>query len=1044
MPATARLALVVTFELTAKSTWGSHQGRQPATMEPGSSVFRLDAERRQALLGALDAFESDYRDTLRVGPPRRRPGRLPPPPPGPPSGYQLVRLVGQGGVGEIWRARQHSLQREIAVKKLRLFAPKRSKTLRQSEQERLSRAAFVQEALIAGSLAHPNVIPVYDLGVGEDGGPLLAMKLVEGEVWASVLDKDAGRPERFRRHLEVLQQVCNAVAFAHSRHIIHRDLKPAQVMLGEYGEVLLMDWGLAIDDRQPTDLAEGERTIAPLRRNACSPAGTPVYMAPEQTYDHAEHVTHRTDVYLLGGILYEILTGYPPHAAETVDRALELARPGEIVRAPESGRRFRPPDELMVVAMRALAPDPENRYASVLEFSEAIESFLAGASRREESRNLTIEARDEYESMSAGDYMELARIDAELTRALVLWPDNRDASRLRQDVLREYAAAAVSAGDLKLADLLGLHFDNEEDLHDLREQISLTVRQKVRGERGRRARMIATTIVILALLAGGWALASMALDAQREAAERERLALKAAGKIVESLARGMDRPFPGSTSSRVEMLNDALSIYGELGENLPESAELNAGMSEAYMAVFDAYRSLGLKPLASGQMLDARAAAERAARLEPDSPAYLRRYADTLLRAAQWRLENHETAKAREFLTDARLVMSRIATASAGDSSLRAVTMELERVASLIEGRVYSEEGKIDRALEQFNRSVEIAQRLAARGGDGDRQAGLMQSLSQLAMTYDDINDPENTGFALRELVKEAERRFDRDRDDPRARRDLVEAFFALQDYLARFGRPDEAEVYLDDAVLRAREFVDANPRELDARGFYAETLLRASAARLARGRIGEARTEAGDALEAYELLLAEAPSDDAARRGKARSMMMLARIDTDRKESAAAADAISDAQSLLEQLLLERPEDAPLIALLGEALVTRAVVAAHRGVWNEAHACYVRWNELESRYLNASPNAARAELELIAIAARFASVYDSAPPALRLERQRPIVARVRDVIQGVEGRLGAEKRAYEVLDPAREQLERQAAELEKLSAAEEAPAPAR
>src|SRR5690606_31312745 len=126
--------------------------------------------------------------------------------------------------------------------------------------------------------------------------------------------------------------------------------------------------------------------------------------------------------------------------------------------------------------------------------------------------------------------------------------------------------------------------------------------------------------------------------------------------------------------------------------------------------------------------------------------------------------------------------------------------------------------------------------------------------------------------------------------------------FFSLQDYLVRVGEPDEAEVYLDDAVLRAREYMDGNAADLDARGFYAETLLRSAGARLERGRTGEARTEAGDALESYELLLAEAPSDDRARLGKARALQMLARIDAERREVTAAAATISDAQSLLEQ----------------------------------------------------------------------------------------------------------------------------------------------
>jgi serine/threonine protein kinase len=204
----------------------------------------------------------------------------------------------------------------VAVKRLR------QDILRRASQDPETYAkldiAFLQESLTAAALDHPNILPIHELGRDGDGLPQLAMKLVRGQVWESLIyyDRDLSFPDFLDRHLPIFVSVCQAVAFTHSRGIIHRDIKPSQVMVGDFGEVLLMDWGLAMiydEEVAKETLAELLATrIAATRETSVNPAGTPSYMAPEQTDPECTRLAAETDIYLLGGVLYYLLTGRGP------------------------------------------------------------------------------------------------------------------------------------------------------------------------------------------------------------------------------------------------------------------------------------------------------------------------------------------------------------------------------------------------------------------------------------------------------------------------------------------------------------------------------------------------------------------------------------------------------------------------------------------------------------------------------------------------------------------------------------------------------------
>jgi hypothetical protein len=335
--------------------------------------------------------------------------------------YQPRRPLGAGGMGEVRLYHDHAIGRDVALKVIR---PHRGATERR----------FVQEARVQGQLEHPAIVPVYDLGVDADGALYFTMKNVRGQSLASVLDGvrdgDAELAARFslRRLLTVLSNVCLAVHYGHQKGVVHRDLKPGNVMLGAFGEVYLIDWGLAM-----VAGGDGAATGGTM--------GTPGYMAPEQVAD-ASAVDARADVYALGAILFEILTLERLHAAEAVaERLVSTLRgdgDGPADRAP--GRDV--PPELDALCRAATRRDPAARLASAELLSQRIEAYLDGdrdlARRRDLAADHAARAEAAFARAADGDELaERARAMREVTAALGLDPAHQGARRVLTRLIAE-------------------------------------------------------------------------------------------------------------------------------------------------------------------------------------------------------------------------------------------------------------------------------------------------------------------------------------------------------------------------------------------------------------------------------------------------------------------------------------------------------------------------------------------------------------------------------------------------------------------------------
>lgn len=421
--------------------------------------------------------------------------------------YQILDVLGEGGMGVVYSARQGSIDRTVAVKMLK---KKGAEDLGQREK-------FLAEAAVTGELEHPNIVPIYDLGMNPEGALFYAMRRVQGTPWHKKI-----RGMTLHQNLEVLMRVADAVAFAHDHGIIHRDLKPENTMLGDYGEVLVMDWGLA--------LPVGEKKFGGIAIKA-SMAGTPAYMAPEMAAGPFNNLGVGCDIYLLGAILFEIVTGLPPHSGDTVMQCLMNAAKNDIRPTKKQG-------ELIDAAMKAMAFRPEDRFLSVKDFQKAIAEYLA------HSESIVLASKSEEELKSAeksSDYQAYSRALFGFQQALELWPGNERAkSGVREAVLR-YAQAAKEKGDLDLAASL---LDPSDDEHSFILK-GVVAEQKERSNRLKRIRNLKRVAAVLGIAM--FLVISIALGYVLDANRKERLARVQAeteslnAKWQEVLAREAER-----------------------------------------------------------------------------------------------------------------------------------------------------------------------------------------------------------------------------------------------------------------------------------------------------------------------------------------------------------------------------------------------------------------------------------------------------------------------------------------------------------------------
>ncbi len=348
------------------------------------------------------------------------------------SQLQTGEVIGEGGMGVIRAATQVTLGRGVAVK-----------TLKAGRTDPASALDLLREAWVTGSIEHPNVVPVHYLQIDRAGIPVIVMKRISGVEWSTLLgdapevEKRFGATDLLAWNLGILDSVLNALRYAHSRGVVHRDVKPSNVMIGDFGEVYLLDWGIAVSLRD-----DGSGRL-PLAVNARQLAGTPHYMAPEMLgQPDSAGISERTDIYLAGAVLYELIAGRPPHEGTTVGAVIAS------VLGPAPALSAHAPPELARICRRAMHPQPAERFESVEAMQQAIAAYLEHRGSADLAARAALRVDELMPMLASSDASDDHRdaiyrlFDAcrfGFHEALSVWRDNTDA---RAGLVRAITAVA--------------------------------------------------------------------------------------------------------------------------------------------------------------------------------------------------------------------------------------------------------------------------------------------------------------------------------------------------------------------------------------------------------------------------------------------------------------------------------------------------------------------------------------------------------------------------------------------------------------------------
>lgn len=523
--------------------------------------------------------------------------------------YKHVKFIAAGGMGEVHEATQGSIDRSVAIKMMKAdFAHKQSE-----------RVKFLDEAAITGKLAHPNIVPIYDLGVSDAGTLFYSMKKVDGVPWNKKIT-EFSREE----NLEIFDRVCNAMAFAHSNNVIHRDLKPENVMLGDYGEVLVMDWGLAFERKN---------------RDKIVLAGTPAYMSPEMAKHKKDQIGTKSDIYLLGAILFEICVGKAPHPGATIATCVRAAMKNEV-------HKFDQKDKLVKIALRAMATHPKHRFAKVEDLQKAVKDY----EKHRESERLTGSAEGSLDSaMKNQDYDSYAQALFGFREAIQIWPENEIAIEGEQRTKLAYAETALEKQNFELGESL-LSADNELE-KDLVEK--LRAGAKERDDRVSRIKLLwrsALAILVVGLI-GIAGFAGFAEVQRRSATQAKNDAVKAQKNEAKQRKAAEDQKI------KAEKARDDAKVAQketeEANEKLSESIETEKA---AKMAANEAEKEArAAEKLATDERIKAEKARddEKIAKKEAEDAAKLAAKEADKARTAE-KLANNEKIKAEKARDDAK------------------------------------------------------------------------------------------------------------------------------------------------------------------------------------------------------------------------------------------------------------------------------------------------------------------------------------------------------------------------------------------------------
>jgi serine/threonine-protein kinase len=733
--------------------------------------------------------------------------------------FRILRPHARGGLGNVSVALDSELGREVALKQI----------LEGHADDPEARARFLREAEITGGLEHPGIVPVYGLGVDRAGRPFYAMRFVRGETLKEAIQRHrkAGDPGSPRHTLELRKllarflAVCDAISYAHSRGVLHRDLKPSNILLGPYGETLVVDWGLARlqgRDQPGQDLA-AEGPLVPLSHSGSSETvsgvaiGTPAYMSPEQAEGRLDRIGPASDVYNLGATLYCLLTGRAPVEGADVVSTLRRVRAGEIdpVRAVQADV----PRPLEAICSKAMAPRPEDRYPSPRNLAEDIEHWLAGE---------PVGAWQEPWSVRAQRWL------------------------LRHRVRLSAAAASCVVAIVGLGAVLAVQARANQDLHERNTLLRLANNRAIQANRtlesaARREKRINADL----------------RDANTRAQRRFDLALEAANGFQLRTSSDPALREPKLTALRQGLLGAVLEFYTKLQGALGEDPDPRAreDLAAAYIGAARITAEIGSIQDAIDAFQRALAIIEELLERDPTRPRRAM-LAETLLELSE---PLERAGRVEEAMSASRRALEAYESMSAGTTG--DVASSSGRASALARiGYLDARTGALAASLEAYTEAVRISEAIARDSPANEAyRSRLARHLDEYGDRLDRAARRAEALDAYRRALGIRQRSADERPDDATAARDLGASLHKMGLTLRTGGSFAEAMPYYRRALeLRERLAAAATSIAADRAGL-AETIFDIGVLEVIAGRFPEAEALHLRALDLREQLLQENPT---------------------------------------------------------------------------------------------------------------------------------------------------------------------------------------
>ncbi len=787
--------------------------------------------------------------------------------------YTRTRLHATGGIGRVWLARDASFGREVALKEIR---PERG-------ANELIWSRFLEEARITGQLEHPGIVPVYELGTGDaDSGPFYTMRFVKGRTLAEAAHdyhkaRAAGTatPLDFVTLLNAFVGVCNALAYAHSRGVIHRDLKGQNIVLGDFGEVIVLDWGLAKIIGAPDAVADGLATLPDggnprFQTLAGRALGTPAYMPPEQAAGRLDEVDRRSDVYGLGAILYEILTGRAPFdgsiTADILRRVIEEEPPPPHAVVPAT------PRPLEAVCLKAMAKHQADRYASAADLADDVRRWVAdepvSAFPEPWIRRFGRWAKRHRTAVSAAAAL-LVTATVALSVSAALIRRERDEARAQRNEARAQRQVARTAVDEMYTEVA------EKWLEDNLDPIQKEFLEKA--------------LAYYETFAGQ-------ADAEPTVRQERGRAYKRMGDILHKLGRNPEA---------VKAFRRAGEVLGALSDDFPEEPEPRHHLAAARAGLGVLLAERGDNAEAEDLFRKALAALEPLASA-PDAPAASRL----------------DLAKAHKGLADLLRVQSKH---EAAEASYRRAAELLKAIPEGRDdfaprqllaatrdrlGKLYNDTGRFQEAAATYARGLEVIEPLIARYPTLPRlREALVNGLRSVGLIEQNHGSDEQARAALSRSLEVAERLAKDFPLRPEYRRDYARSHLNLGGFLWTRNELGGAEHHYRAAIPIYEALVAEVPGVLQYRHDLARTCSNLGLLLRAVGKTDEAEATALRAVATYEALAALAPDVPQYRSGLAVSQLNLALVLETIGQFAKAEEALRRSEEIQEALAARFPD---------------------------------------------------------------------------------------------------------------------------------------